>query len=356
MRYTINVSSLALLTNILIMPDTHDSSIEAPYFEDFHIGQTYGGPATTVTAGHAALYSALTGDRLRLPLDHSASARATGRSEPLAHPLLAINLAIGQTTWASQRVRANLFYRGLVLRRQIHLGDTLTTTSKVAGLKQNRTQAGKPATGLVVIECTTQDQDGETVLHYWRCPMIPCRAQDAQTGHADDVDAVGRAVTHDEMAAVTPTHWQINAATDAPDALDAAKLVPGTRYRVAARDTVTAAPELVRMTLNIAMAHTDAAHSFLGERLVYGGHTIAVAFAQLTRALPQLITLLAWERCDHVGPVYENDRLRTEFRLTQREPLGGGWLLRLHAETYASRGNPETEHSVLDWQLVVWSM
>ncbi len=335
---------------------TNISVIEGPYFEDLRVGQIYGGPSTTVTSGHAALYGALTGDRLRLPLDHAASMRVTGRAEPLAHPLLAINLAIGQTTWASQRVRANLFYRGLVLKRQVHLGDTLTTTSRIVALKQNRLRPDKPATGLVGIECTTHDQHGHEVLHYWRCPMIACRSAAATTGAVDDVDAIGHTVSLADIAAVAPTSWRPELAPNDPGGLAASDLEIERRYVVAARDTVTAAPELVRMTLNIAMAHTDSAHSFLGERLVYGGHAIAVAFAQLTRALPNLVTLLAWESCDHVGPVYEGDRLRTEFSLTARERLGAGWLLRLRAECHAARGRPETEQRVLDWRLVAWSL
>jgi hypothetical protein len=65
----------------------------------------------TLTEGQAALYQAAFGDRLRLPLDHARAARSPGTA-PLAHPLMAINIAIGQSTWASQRVKANLFYRG----------------------------------------------------------------------------------------------------------------------------------------------------------------------------------------------------------------------------------------------------
>jgi len=91
--------------------------VGGPWFEDLAVGQEYDAPAVTLTEGHASLFQALSGDRLRLPLDHYASQLVTGRTEPLAHPLLVINMAIGQSTWASQRVKANLFYRGLVLHR-----------------------------------------------------------------------------------------------------------------------------------------------------------------------------------------------------------------------------------------------
>jgi 2-methylfumaryl-CoA hydratase len=331
---------------------TDITTIAGPYFEDFRVGQEFDAPSVTLHAGHAALYQAITGDRLRLPLDHALATRVCGT--PLVHPMLAINAAIGQTTWASQRVKANLFYRGLVLKRPVLLGDTLTTTSRVVALKQNRNQPGRDATGVVALEMRTRNQNGDDVLHFWRCPMIPCRASDANTGHSADMQAVGEPPTSEALQAAIPNKWSIDPIAPWPG-ISARDLSVGQRFRVEARDTVTSAPELVRLTLNMAMAHTDAALSYLGERLVYGGHTISIAFAQLTRALPNLLTLVAWESCDHTGPVLENDRLRTEFTVDAIEPLRHGALLRLHVETYAARGAPETETRVLDWRLVVWS-
>ncbi|MCE2872200.1 MAG: hypothetical protein LW605_00325 [Xanthomonadales bacterium] len=109
-----------------------------PWFEDFHRGLEFDAPAVTLTESHAAFHQALSGDRLRLPLDHHASREVTGLDTPLVHPLVAIHIAIGQSTWASQRVKANLFYRGLVLLRPVFLGDTLHTTTRVVALRQNR--------------------------------------------------------------------------------------------------------------------------------------------------------------------------------------------------------------------------
>ena len=337
------------------MEKTQVTAVGGPWFEDFTVGQTFDAPSITVTEGLAALMHALTGDRLRLPLDHHVARRITGHTHPLAHPLLAINVAIGQSTWASQRVKANLFYRGLVLRRAVHLGDTLTTLTRVVALRQNRSQPGRPATGVVALEITTQNQHGEDVLHFWRCPMIPCRDIAAVTGHADDLAQVGVEVSDETVLAVVPTGWDVNATTDRWRGRKAADVEAGMRFAIEARDTVTDAPELVRATLNMAMAHTDAGLSYLGDRLVYGGHTISIAFAQVTRALPNLLTLLAWEGCDHTAPVVEQDRLRTEVTVLSKRSLAQGALLKLHVETWAARGEPEREERVLDWRFWAWS-
>ena len=332
------------------------TDIAGPYFEDFHVGLEFDAPAVTLTAGHAALHQATFGDRMRLPLDHHASRRTTGTDRPLAHPLLPINIAIGQSTWASQRVKANLFYRGLTLLRPVHLEDTLYTRTKVVGLRQNKPQPGRAATGIVALEMTTVNQAGDTVLHFWRCPMIPCRDAEARTGHADDLERIGAAVGGDAARAAIPETWDLSDCRHW-SGRKARDLTAGERFSIEARDTITLAPELVRSSLNMAMAHTDAKLSYLGERLVYGGHTIFMGYAQLTRALPNLLSLLAWERCDHTAPVVENDRLRTECTVTDIVPLPAdrGALLRIAAEVHAARGEPETESKVLDWTFWAWS-
>lgn len=330
-------------------------AISGPCFEDFQRGLEFDAPAVTIGAGHAAWHQALFADRLRIPLDHHTSNEIIGAPSAMVHPLLSINIAIGQSTWASQRVKANLFYRGLILHRSVHFGDTLYTRTKVVGLRQNKTQANRAATGIVALEMTTTNQRGETVLHFWRCPMIPCRDPAARTGHADDLEQIGAAVTQADVIAALPTHWNL-APTKRWLGWRHDALAIDDHVVVEARDTVTSAPELVRLSLNMAMAHTDSAVSYLGERLVFGGHTIFACFAQITRALPNLLTLLAWENCDHLAPVLEGDRLRTTFDIRERIPVDqGGALLRITAQCYAARGTPESETAVLDWTFWAWS-
>ena len=139
-------------------------AVGGPWFEDFEVGRVYDdAPALTLTSGHAAAHQALVGDRLRLPLDAGLCSEVTGSDRLLAHPNLVCDVAIGQSTGPTQRVRGNLFYRGLVLQRPVFIGDTLRTQTEVVGLKQNRQRAGAPATGLVALRIRTVNQDGEQV-------------------------------------------------------------------------------------------------------------------------------------------------------------------------------------------------
>ncbi len=312
-------------------------------------------PAVTLTAGHAAFHEAAFGDRLRLPLDAELCRAVTGREELLANPNLVCNVAIGQTTFPSGRVIGNLFYRGLVLQRPVHLGDTLRTTTTIAALRQNRPKPGRPATGMAVFEMHVENQHGETVLHFWRCPMLPCRDAEADTGHADSFDAIEAELDMERVRAAVPTAWRLDAYRERLPGVHFEEVPENATFDVEGRDTVTGATEIARLTLNVAGAHTDAGASAHGRRLVYGGHTISTAAAQLTRALPNLATFVAWRSCDHTAPVFEGDVLRSEFLIEAKHPLpGGGGLVDLRARVYAERGSeapkPGEVAEVLDWR------
>ena len=131
----------------------------------------------------------------------------------------------------------------------------------------------------------------------------------------------------------------------------------GESVQVEARDTVTLAPELVRMTLNMAMTHTDAGRSVYGKRLVYGGHTISMASAQVTRVLPAIATTLGWYKCDHTGPVFEGDILSSSVTLESVAGTGAGDIGIVHVTTLAERGDqapePGADIPVLDWRFAV---
>jgi len=331
-------------------------SVEAPYFEDLKLGERFSdAPAVTLTSGHTTFHEALFGDRLRLPLDAPLCERVTGSAHALVHPNVVCNVAIGQTTSPTQRVKGNLFYRGLVLHQPVFVGDTLRTSTKVVALRQNRAKPGRDATGMAVLEIHVDNQRGETILHFWRCAMIPCRDPNAVTGASDSFDAIPAELDLEQVVAAVPAGWRLDEFRREIPGEHFEDLAEGTRYQVEARDSVTSAPELARLTLNIASAHTDATSSPYGKRLVYGGYTISMASAQIVRALPNLVTLLGWRSCDHAEPVFEGDILRTEFTIDAKHTLrSGGGLVDLHAVVHAMRGDRTLgpDASVLDWRVI----
>ena len=315
-----------------------------PFFDDLEVGQVFdAAPSMTLTAGAAAVHQAIIGDRLRLALDAELAMAVTGATAPLAHPALVCDVAIGQTTLATQRVRANLFYRGLTFHRFPIIGDTLFTRTEVVGLKQNSAKPGRAPTGLAALRMTTVDDVGRLVLDFYRCAMLPLRDGAGETGHADDMSSIGA----DAVPAADPTaDWDAEAyRAKVPGAHFDCGIAGAVLHSTA--DVVSSAPELARLTLNIAATHHD--WRVGGQRLVYGGHTIGLALAQATRLLPNLVTVLGWQSCDHTGPVHEGDTLYSELRVDGAVPLpdGRGGVLELRSLVYAT-GEPDRQ--VLDWR------
>ncbi|MFI8589124.1 MaoC family dehydratase [Dietzia maris] len=322
--------------------------IGGPYFNQLEVGQVVDtAPAVTLTDGLAAAHQAILGDRLRLPLDRHLSHAVTGAA--VAHPGLVTDIAIGQSTVVTHRVKANLFYRGLRLLTAPRIGDTLSTRTEVVGLRTNSPRPGRAATGLAALRITTTDQDRRTVLDFHRCAMLPLSpgVDPGSCVHDDDLSAIG--ADHGQPWAM-PQGWDLDAYRAAlPGGLTAIPAA-GTVLRAGA-DVVSNAPELARLTMNIAQTHHDERASGSG-RLVYGGHTIGLALSQATRALPSMLTVLGWHSCDHVGPVREGDTLSSDIVVGAAvEAAGGGTALDLRSLVTAPRQDGDAP--VLDWTYTV---
>jgi len=325
---------------------------EGPYFEELTVGQVFdGAPGVTLTPGLAAVHQAIVGDRLRLSLDAALCDEVVGEG-PLAHPALVWDVAIGQSTLVTHHVKANLFYRGLVFRRLPVLGDTLRTTTEVVALRQNRPRPDRRPTGLAVLRITTVDQHGRPVLDFLRCAMLPLRDPEVRTGHDTDLATVG-ADSPDPAGAAAGliAGWRLDRFRERVPGRHFADVREGERLVVAGGDVVSGAPELARLTLNVAQVHHDA-RAAGGRRLVYGGHTIGLALSQAARALPNLVTVVAWHGCDHLGPVHEGDTLTSEGQVERCRPLpGGGGLVHLRSLVRAA-GEDGEPRDVLDWRFV----
>ncbi len=324
-----------------------------PYFDDLSTGQVFDwAPPMTLTAGLAAAHQAIVGDRLRLALDADLCSAVTGVPGPLAHPALVCDVAIGQSTLVTQRVKANLFYRGLVFHRFPVVGDTIYTRTEVVGLRANSVKPGRAPTGMAALRIITIDQADRLVLDFYRCAMLPASPDwrpDDGPALADDLSAIGADAAG---PASDPTaQWDGAVFRDK---------VPGPRFSDfgagmartvlhSTGDVVSSAPELARLTLNIAATHHDSRVG--GQRLVYGGHTIGLALAQASRLLPNLATVLGWESCDHTGPVHEGDTLYSELHVESAEATDHGGVLGLRSLVYAvSDTAGEPDRPVLDWR------
>jgi 2-methylfumaryl-CoA hydratase len=325
--------------------------LDGPYYDDLRPGHRFEpAPAITVGPGACALYQSICGDPLAVSLAAPVAAAVTGVDGGVVNPALALHVAIGQSTVATRRVIANLFYRGVVVRQPVRVGATLTTTVEARAMRETSRKADRPPRGMVLLGMRTVDEAGAVVADFERCALLPFRDPGATPGFDDDLGPASTPLDLATYAEHAPDGWDLHwlPERDASWSIGEVRTDP-------LRDTVTGAPALVRLTQNLAAAHRDARLGQRGRRLVYGGHTIGLAQASLVRLLPSAATVVGWHSCDHVAPVFEDDLLAVSATLDATHELGHGRLLAFTVLVDAERDGLDAPARVLDWKPIVYA-
>ncbi|GIS98966.1 MAG: hypothetical protein CM1200mP26_06790 [Acidimicrobiales bacterium] len=134
-------------------------------------------------------------------------------------------------------------------------------------------------------------------------------------------------------AELVPENWNLDPLRAAARVADrTAETISSSTMVDPMRDTVTNAPELARLTQNLAPVHRDPSLGPGARRLVYGGHTVGLAQASVVRLLPDTATFLGWQSCDHPAPVFENDVLSFRHTLLDEQPVAEGRLRAFRTE------------------------
>jgi 2-methylfumaryl-CoA hydratase len=139
------------------------------FFEDFILNEVIQhATPRTITAGDCALYIALTGERNPIHCSEP-FAQSLGYKTTPVDDLLAFHIAFGKTVPdISVNAVANLGYADVRFIQPVFVGDTLSTSSQVVGLKQNSN--GK--SGVIWVRSTTVNQRNEPVLSWARWVMV----------------------------------------------------------------------------------------------------------------------------------------------------------------------------------------
>lgn len=321
---------------------TQGADNDGPYYDEFTKGMTIPSlPPVTVTEADNVAYRMITGDQHLPAADRGLAARLTGRDAGMVYPSLAMQYSIGQTTNATRRAVANLYYRSVRILRTVSVGETLRTTATVLGLSDGKPKDGQHR-GKVWLGIETVGDDGP-VVRYERCALVAARH--GSPGHADTIPGPSDPVPLTEVAALVPD-WDLS-------------VLPRTEWAVgetradAMRDHVDLAPSLARMTFNQAFVHRDGTASIYKKRLVYGGHVQGLAQASLSRVLPGIASVVAWDGCDHVGPAFEGDLLAFRHTVTEELGVGGGRLLRFEVRGATVDAEGQVGNDILVWTPVV---
>jgi 2-methylfumaryl-CoA hydratase len=125
------------------------------FFEAFYLGQQLQHPTPrTITSGDVALYIALTGSRFILQ-SSTQVAKSVKHNAQLVDDLLVFHIAFGKTVAdISVNAIANLGYADVQFLLPVYVEDTLTVSSDVIGLRENKN--GK--SGIVYVHSTAMNQ------------------------------------------------------------------------------------------------------------------------------------------------------------------------------------------------------
>lgn len=277
------------------------------FFEDYRVGDVIAHAVPrTISGGERALYHALYHARGAL---HSSDefARNCGLPASPLDDLIAFHVVFGKTVPdVSLNAVANLGYAEGRWLAPVWVGDTLTATSQVIGVKQN--SSGK--TGVVWVRTTGRNQHGEPVLDYVRWVMVKRRAQGGApvavipalktvVDPADLVIPEGLDFSgYDFGLAGEPHRFGDYTVGEVIDHVDGV--------------TVEEAEHMLatRLWQNTAKVHFDATNRADGKRLIYGGHVISLARALSFNGLANAQMMVALNGGAHANPCFAGDTVR----------------------------------------------
>lgn len=294
------------------------------FFEHFKLNEVIQhATPRTITAGDTALYIALTG--ARNPLHCSKPfAHALGFESAPVDDLLAFHIAFGKTVPdISVNAVANLGYADLRFLRPVFVGDTLTTSSTVIGLKQNSN--GK--NGVVYVRSTSVNQNQQPVLSWVRWVMV----------HKKDLNAPApETVIPDLPAYVTAENLsvadQLTLQGFEPQLTGGGyyweDYQPGERINHPSGMTINDSDHSLatRLYQNNARLHFDEhmmRTSPFGKRLVYGGIVISACRSLSYEGLENALAILAINGGTHANPCFAGDTIYSFTEVLERWELAG---------------------------------
>lgn len=317
-------------------------TIRGNYFEDFRLEQafTHATPRT-VTAGDVALYTALYGSRFAINSSDPFAATLGLERAPI-DSMLVFHLVFGKTVAdISLNAVANLGYASGRFGQVLYPGDTVATTSRVVGLRQNRD--GKH--GVVYVHSVGRNQRGEMVLDYIRWVMVRKNNLDApapETTVPDLPEAVAvddlavpytvRPGSYDTALAGSGHLWEDYAVGEKIDHMDG-MTIEEAEHMLATR--------LYQNTARVHFNQHIEKDGRFGRRIIYGGHIISLARSLSFNGLGNALSVAAINGGRHVNPTFAGDtvyawsEVLAKLELPSRSDLGA-----LRVRTVATKDQP----------------
>jgi 2-methylfumaryl-CoA hydratase len=294
------------------------------FFEDFSLGQeiVHATPRT-LGEGDVSLYTALYGTRFVV---HSSDmfAMALGYEGAPVDDMLAFHVVFGKTVPdISLNAVANLGYAAGRFGVPVYPGDTLRSTSKVIGLKEN----SNGRTGVVYVHSMGANQREEPVLDYVRwvmvkkrdagssapepvVPELPAFVADEDLIVPDGLEMAG----FDTMLAGSAMLWEDYQAGEKIDHIDG-MTIEESDHMIATR--------LYQNTAKVHFnQHTEKDGRF-ARRIVYGGHVISLARSLSFNGLANAFKIVAINAGSHVAPTFAGDTIYAWSEVLGKSEISG---------------------------------
>jgi 2-methylfumaryl-CoA hydratase len=279
------------------------------FFEDFRPGQIIEhATPRTLTAGDAALYTALYGPRFAVQ-SSDAFAKAIGYPASPIDDLLVFHIVFGKTVPdISLNAVANLGYAECRFLKPVYARDTLSASSEVIGMRETSNRQS----GVVYVRTTGRDAQGEPVLQYVRWVMVKKRDEAAsvppplipQLKEAVEPEALGVGLPPMSMAGYSTAlsgsahRWADYEIGEKIDHIDG-MTIEEAEHQLATR--------LYQNTAKVHFNQQEQGQGRFGRRLVYGGHIISLARALSFNGLANAFHVAAINGGRHVAPAFAGD-------------------------------------------------
>ena len=299
------------------------------FFEDFVLNEVIQHACPrTITAGDCALYIGLYGSRNPLHCSEPFAQSLGYKTTPVDN-LLAFHIAFGKTVPdISVNAIANLGYAEARFIQPVFVGDTLSTSSQVIGLKQN----SNGNSGVVWVRSTAVNQHNLPVMSWVRWVML----------HKNNLTAPAPAAVIPTLQAFVPVDkLQLSPYTSAKyfhanatggqyfwedyQANERINHVAGMTINPADHTMAT------RLYQNNARLHFDdhmMKDSSFGQRLVYGGVVMSICRSLSFEGLENALSILAINAGTHANPSFAGDTIYTAtevidvWELPRRNDIG----------------------------------
>ena len=292
------------------------------FFEDFFVGQELKhSTPRTISSGDVSLFIGLLGSRFVLHSSKEFAKKIGFKGAPI-DDILTFNMVFGKTVPdISLNSPANLGYASCKFIQPVYVGDTIKTTSKVLGVKENSNKK----TGIVWVNSVGKNQKNEVVLDYIRWVMVNKRNEASPAPKTvipelkDEVSIEEAAIpeklnmsNYDFDESGSKYLWDDYQIGEKIDHIDG--------MTVEEADHMTA----TRLYQNTAKVHFNdhtEKNGRLGSRIVYGGHIISLVRMLSFNGLSNAFKILGINGGKHIAPTIAGDTIYAWTEILDKKEL-----------------------------------